>query len=143
MGLGLYTFICTNGMRVGQEFNIVDAVHRSNIVENVRHQLRSASEVDLSGVFTKVRNSTQIQLTDDLRGKSFTFLKDRVGARSAKQYLSDDVSFSEGTVPTIYEVFSAMTEDAHNKGYSLDKQQDLETAGFAYMDKFTPLSLVA
>jgi hypothetical protein len=143
MGLGLYTFICTNGMRVGKEFNIVDAVHRSNIVENVRHQLRSASEYDLSGVFAKVRNSTQIQLTDELRGKSLTFLKDRIGARSAKQYLSDDVAFQDGEVPTVYEVFSAMTEDAHSSGISLDKQQDLETAGFAYMDKFTPLELVA
>lgn len=143
MGLGLFTYVCTNGMKIGQEFNIVDAIHRSNIVENIRHQLRSASETDLSGIFNKVRNSTQIRLTDELRGKSFSFLKDRVGVKSAKQYTADSVAFVEGSVPTIYEVFSAITEDAHVNGTSIDRQGDLEKAGFAYMDKFTPATLVA
>jgi hypothetical protein len=135
LGIGLYTFICTNGMRIGKEFNLVSAVHRANIVDNIRKQLGSARDFDMSHVFNNLQMAAATRLTDELREKSYTILRDTVGKRQAKAYTSDEVAFGEEKTPTIYEVFSAMTQDAHARGMDMNKQVELENLAFRYMNK--------
>jgi hypothetical protein len=136
VGLGLYWYICVNGCRFGTEYNIASARHRSGVLESVRHQLRETTDFDFGNIITMFKNSTEIKLTDELRGKSFTWLKDRVGARQAKEFLSDDVAFVQGEVPSLYEINANITEKSHSGGYSVRDQSDLETTAFKYLQKF-------
>ena len=133
--LGLYTFICENGMRLGQEFNIVNAIHRSNILENVKFQLRNANDMDMSRVMNNIQLSSTTHLTDELRARSYSYLKDLLGSSKAKEFTSDEVAFTEGKVPTIYEVHSAITEHAHKNISDVTKQAEYENIGFKYLTK--------
>lgn len=135
MGMGLYTFICTNGMRIGKEYNIVDAIHRSNIMDNIREQLSKSRDMNMTSIFSNIHKASVTRLTEELRQKSYTYLKDRVGSRQAKEFTSDSVAFKEGEVPTVYEVHSAITQEAHFNRVDISKQAELETLGFNYLNK--------
>jgi hypothetical protein len=60
-----------------------------------------------------------------------------VGSRQAKEFLSDDVAFVQGEVPSLYEINSEMTRSAHANGYSVKDQAHLETTAFKYLQKFS------
>jgi hypothetical protein len=140
MGMGCLYFYCSNGMKLGVQANLATGIHKSGIIESIRSQLITNKQFDMSGIFSLIENSTRVQFTDELRGKAYSFLKDQLGITRAKKFVSDEVAFRGGDVPSLFESFSALTEDAHAGGYSIRDQSDMELTGFKYLQKFAQVA---
>jgi hypothetical protein len=133
-GIGLYTLICTNGMRIGKEYTIASAIHRSGILESISRQLRNIQNHDLSEVFGKVEGATQIMLDEEIQARSKRFLEARLPKKEVTDLVTERASFDGQSIPTVYEVFSAITEGAHAGGHDLVQQVKREEVAFQYMN---------
>ena len=73
-GAGLYTFICTNGMRIGNEYELLNIMHRGDVTRKIQSQMRMIDSVDLTKVlhfprgiigFENHREFVLLQLKED------------------------------------------------------------------------------